>query len=207
MRSSTPWSSPPHEGTRRAGEVRVRDRLERRKLPVTQLEDGDGFEDVLEAVLPELDERVVLVEERAGRPREDDLAAMGGSGDASCEVNVFADVPLFCEERCSRVQADPERYRTRCEFVDDRARSPHCPRCRREGDKEGVALGIDLDTAASSTCCTHDPSVLGELPRVGLGAELVQELGRALDIREKERDGAGGQLAHTGMMRLLTVGV
>jgi hypothetical protein len=59
---------------------------------------------------------------------------------------------------------------------------------RREGDEKRVTLRVDLDTASSGTPITHDPPVLGERLRVGLGAEPVQELGRTLDVGEEEGD-------------------
>jgi hypothetical protein len=69
------------------------------------------------------------------------------------------------------------------------------PPVRREGEEEGVALGIDLDTALCGTRLPHDPPVLGECPRIRVGAELVQELGRALDVGKEEGDGASRKIA------------
>ena len=40
--------------------------------------------------------------------------------------------------------------------------------------------------------------MLGERVRVRLGAELVQQLRRALDVGEEEGDGAGGEIAPHG---------
>jgi hypothetical protein len=51
---------PADEGARRAREVRVRDRLERREAAFPELEDGNRLGDVLEPVLAEVEERVSL---------------------------------------------------------------------------------------------------------------------------------------------------
>jgi hypothetical protein len=69
---------------------------------------------------------IAAVEVGAGRLREDDLAAMGRCGDARGEVDVFADVTLRCEKRRSCVQANPERDRSRCEFIRDRLSGLQC---------------------------------------------------------------------------------
>ena len=66
------------------------------------------------------------------------------------------------------------------------------PGRRREGEEEGVALRVDLDAAVASARLADDAAVLGERLRVGLGAELVQQPRRALDVGEEEGDGAGG---------------
>ena len=69
-------------------------------------------------------------------------------------------------------------------------------RSGREGEEEGVALGVDLDPALDCARCPDQPPVLGQRFRVGLGAELVQEPRRALDVGEEEGDGAGREAAH-----------
>jgi hypothetical protein len=63
--ASSSESSPADEGANWSWQVRVRDRLERREVRVAELEDGDRLRDVLEAVLPEIDQGVPLVEQGA----------------------------------------------------------------------------------------------------------------------------------------------
>ena len=65
---------------------------------------------------------------------------------------------------------------------------------RREGEEERVALGVHLDAALGGARLPDQAAVLGERLRVCLCAELVQELRRALDVREEERDGAGREV-------------
>jgi hypothetical protein len=105
-------------------------------------------------------------------------------------VDVFADVALLGEQRRSRVQADPERDPSRGEFFVDRLSGLQRALRRREGDEEGVALGVDLDSRSSAAGLAHDAPMLREPLRVRLGAKLVQELGRALHVRKEESDGA-----------------
>src|SRR5215203_5261013 len=70
----------------------------------------------------------------------------------------------------------------------------------REGDEESVALRVDLDATVALDRLSQDAMVLAECLVVGLGAKLVQQVRRALDVREEEGDGAGGQRAHRRMM-------
>ena len=74
-------------------------------------------------------------------------------------------------------------------------------RCRRErpwrgreGEEEGVALRVDLDAALGGAGLPDHAPVLGERLRVPLGAELVQQPRRALDVGEEEGDGAGREV-------------
>ena len=47
----------------------------------------------------------------------------------------------------------------------------------------------------------QNPPVLQQSLRVAFGAQLVQELGRALHVGEEEGDGSGRKIApHTGIM-------
>ena len=68
-------------------------------------------------------------------------------------------------------------------------------RRRGEGEEERVALRVHLDTAVRPNAGLADQRG-GARQRLGvrLGAELVQQLRRALDVREEERDGAGRQI-------------
>ena len=63
-----------------------------------------------------------------------------------------------------------------------------------EREEEGVSLRVDLDAALGRARLAHDPPVLGERLRVGLCAELAQELRRSLDVGEEEGDGAGREV-------------
>ena len=53
-----------------------------------------------------------------------------------------------------------------------------------------------LDAAVGAESLSKDASVLAKRLRVLLGAELMQQLGRALHVGEEKRDGAGREVAH-----------
>jgi hypothetical protein len=62
----------------------------------------------------------------------------------------------------------------------------------REGEEERIALRVDLRPAGVAEVLADEPPVLaGDLGVVV--AELLQQLRRALDVRERERDRAGGE--------------
>src|SRR2546426_11646429 len=70
-----------------------------------------------------------------------------------------------------------------------RSRAGQCsvPRAA-EGDEERVALGIDLLPAVLVECRAEDPAVLGQHLAVPV-TELLEQAGRALDVREEGGDG------------------
>ena len=120
---------------------------------------------------------------------------MPGRGDPRAEMDVDTDVSLLGQRRAAGVEAhpDPDRSGLQCSSCIDR-----CIRRavrRSERDEERVPLGVHLDAAVRRECLAERTPVLGERLRVGL-TELVQEAGRALDVREEEGDGAGGKVAH-----------
>ena len=115
---------------------------------------------------------------------------MAGGRDARGEVDVVAHVALVGDESRPRVQPDPHPDRARRQPVRDRGGGVERNRRRREGGEELVALCIHLDPAQRSERTAHDPPVLGEGFRVAIGSQLVQELRRALDVRDQKRDGA-----------------
>ena len=69
----------------------------------------------------------------------------------------------------------------------------------REGDEECVSLRVYLDAAVRREGGPQRAPVLGQRLRVGV-SELVQQLGRALDVGEEKGDGAGGELAHPSIL-------
>ena len=73
-------------------------------------------------------------------------------------------------------------------------RSERTPR-GREPDEERVALRIHLDAVMARASFAEHTTMFRERLRVGPGPKLVQQLRRPLDVREQERDGAGGKVA------------
>ena len=183
---------PADEGTRRAREVRVRDRLERGEALVAELEDGDRVLDVLQAMLAEVGERAV---DELGRCLgEDDLPTMACRGDTGGEVHVLSHVALICDARRPRVQADTNMDRAWGERLPRRGGRRCRGRCRGEREEEGVPLRVHLDSVVCLAGRSHDPSMHRERLFVRLVPDLLEQPGRALDVGEEEGDGAGREV-------------
>ncbi len=93
------------------------------------------------------------------------------------------------------MNAHPNANRPLAERLLPLARGGQSLRGPREGDEEGIALGVDLDPPVAHERLAQHAAVVGEEVGVG-GAELVQETSRALDVGEEERDGAGREITH-----------
>ena len=116
------------------------------------------------------------------------------AADPRGEVDVVSDVALIRDERRTRVQADTQMDRPRCESV--RHRLSRCNRSSdgREGEEEGVSLVVDLDPALGRARLAHDLPVLGEGVRIRFRTQLVQEQRRPFDVGEEEGDGSGREI-------------
>jgi hypothetical protein len=126
---------------------------------------------------------------------------VAGRSDAGGTVHVSADVALVDEKWRPRVQADAHLDRARRERLGHLARSCKRARRRREGEEEGIPLGVHRDPVVTGAGLANHPPVLGERLRVPLGAELVQQPRRPLDVGEEEGNGAGGEVGpHRGIM-------
>ena len=158
--------------------------------------------DVLQPHLSELDLLDAVGEiagdERRRRRGEEHLTSVPGAADPGRAMDVDPDVALLADHRLARVQAHPDTYvgavrpdvcRQRPLPGDgggDRVASA------QEAEEERVALRVDLLAAARAELSSQDPTVVGE--RVGVAvAEALQQLGRAGDVREDERDGSAGE--------------
>ena len=180
---------PADEGARWPGQVRVRDRLQRREALAADLEDRDGLVDVLEAVLAEVGEHGAVGESRR-RPREDDLTAVRGCRHPGRDVDVLADVALRGQEGLAGVDADANPDRAGRERLGQSRRRGNGGRCGREGEEERVSLRVHLDAVVVSASLADQPAMLRQLLGVSLCAELAQQARRALDVGEEERDRA-----------------
>ncbi len=180
---------PPDEGIGGEREVRAVETLQRRESLLAELVDALGRGDVLEAMLAQIDEPVEP-DKRGRRGGDEHLSAVADCGDARSAMHVVSDVALIGDERRPGVETDAHVDRAGRQRLRERSPSCESARRRREGEEEGVALGVDLDPAFGRTRLPYDSAVLGERIRVGLGTQRVQELGRALDVGEEEGDGA-----------------
>jgi hypothetical protein len=188
----------------RPREVRVRDRLQRRKRHIPELEDPDRLVEVLQPVLSQIAD--LAVELLARRLREQHLASVTAGGDPGGEMNVETDVALLCDCGRTRVQAHPDANRPAAERrLGVRSRGDGLA-CVFEDDEERVALRADLDPAVCRERLAQQPPVLRERARV-LVPELVQQPRRALDVREQQRDRSARELAHGRISALCRCGV
>ena len=96
---------PAQERCRRHREVRTVERLERREVTLSQLEDPLGRRQVLETMLAEITE-IAGLDEYGGRRRHEHLAAVPRGGDASGAVDIVADKPFLSEQGRARVDSD-----------------------------------------------------------------------------------------------------
>jgi hypothetical protein len=110
-------------------------------------------------------------------------------------VNVHPDVALRSPQRLTRVDphANPNQS-SRKLSLSIRGRGDRVARAS-ERDEERVTLRVDLDAPVLDESLPKNDSVSVESIGV-ISAELVKELGRALDVGEEEGDGAGRQLYH-----------
>jgi hypothetical protein len=67
----------------------------------------------------------------------------------------------------------------------------------REHDEEGVALGVDLDTALGRECGTKKAPVLVPQQRLTI-ADLLRQPCRSLDLGEQEGERAAGEILASG---------
>ena len=126
---------------------------------------------------------------------------MASGCDPGRTVNVGSDIALGCQMRRSGVEADAHADRARSQRLECLGCRRQRARRSREGDEEGVALGVDLDTAVVRERRTEDAAVLGERVGICLRTQLVKEPGRALDVGEEEGNGSGRQISlHERMM-------
>ena len=175
----------PHKRGERDGEVRVRDRPQRRKAIGSKLVQRDRLGEVLQPVPAQVEH--ILGDQLAGRSREQHLAAVGGAHDPGRLVHVRADVLGRIEQRLARVHADPDPHRPLGKRR-HRLRHPrHACRCRCEGVEQTVARVIDLVARVRAESVPQSPTMVGQGLLERLRAEFVEQRRRSLDVREHQR--------------------
>ena len=162
------------EGSRRNWQVRAIQRLQQRKVPLAELQDPLRRAQILEPVLAQIPQ--LLVDERRGRSRDEDLPAVAGRGDSGGAMDVGADVTLGGDKRravwmpirtgiasaswASRAAATASAPRRRRR----RRRRPACRPRRRRGartpraEHAGVRRGLGVALGPSSCSSFVDPS-------------------------------------------------
>ena len=184
---------PAHERARRDRQVRRVERAERREVARAELVEALGAGEVLQAVLAEVADRRVGIEQSPGRLGDDDLASVRGSGDARGTVHVEADVALVRHDRLARVDPDPHADGAALERLAPVGRGGDRVRRPREGDEEGVSLRVHLHPAVLGEGGPQRTPVVGEQLDVR-GAVLLEQPRRALDVGEEERHRAARQV-------------
>jgi hypothetical protein len=110
--------------------------------------------------------------------------------DASRAMDVSADVALIGEKRCASVQTHTHLNAAGGKCFGHLSRRGECARRGGEGEKEGIALRVHLDTVVAGARLSYQAAMLGQCLRVTLGAELLEQPRRALNVGEEEGDGA-----------------
>ncbi len=189
--------------------VRCRvDRAQRREIGVEALRrhlvEPLGRRQVLEAMLAEVSQaragRHRAADERSGRLRREDLAAMGRRHDPRRPMDVDTDVDAAGQLGVSGMDADadldlgPSRPRFRRDRPLDLDRGRDGIAGSPEDAEERVSLCTDLGAAAGAG--DPDELVVSREQRAVVGTELLDQACRAFDVGEQERGGPGGQLGH-----------
>ena len=166
--------------------------------------------DVLQLLLAEVADRHALGEiaadERARRLREQHLPAVARRADPRRADDVHADVALVADRRLAGVQAHPHLdlgaarplVRRERALAGDRGRD----RVARTPERveERVALRVDLAPAGRAERLAQDPPVVGDDRRRIRSPSSLEQLGRALDVREEERDRSGRVVGHRAII-------
>ena len=130
----------------------------------------------------------LAVDERPRRRRHDDLAAVAGSGDPRGPVQLPPGVALAGQLQLARVQAHPHLDLARRERLLTLRRSGQRLDRIGKGIQERVPLCVHLDAAVSGKGGAQKPAVLRERVDVPGLAQLLDQPGRPLDVREQQRD-------------------
>ena len=119
---------------------------------------------------------------------------MRSGANARGPVHVHAGIPLRPHDRLACVKAHAHAYRARGQLCLRLSRGSRGPASIREGDEEGVPLGVHLDATVASECLANDAALLGQRVHITL-AQLLEQARRSFDVGEEEGDGAGREVA------------
>ena len=144
---------------------------------------------------------LLVLEEREGRWRDQDLTAVAGRADAGGAVHRKPQVAVGRERRVTGVDPHPHSDRgpfRPCLFGQRALCSDGCldgVLRAAERDEERVALRVDLLAARLLEGPAQEPAVRREHVAVGV-AQLPEEDRRALDVGEQKGHGAARPLVH-----------
>jgi len=124
-------------------------------------------------------------EQVACRARENNLTAVGSSGDARSAVHLETHVALAGDQRLSRMDPDAHADRTIAKPVADLGCRSGRGACSAERREERVALRVNLDTRVPAQGSPDDNAVGGEEFCI-LIAVLVEKPRRTIDVGEEK---------------------
>ena len=178
-------------------------RAQRREVAVQaldrQLVDAHRPVEVLQLMRPEVVEvevALVVLEQRPGRLREQDLAAVAGVADPGGAMHGQPDVVIACGRRLAGVHADPHahgrvlRPRVRRQGALRRHRRVDGVPGAAKRDEERVALVVELPPAVGLPGVPEQAPVVLEDGAVVV-PQLAQQRRRAVDVGEEEGECGG----------------
>jgi hypothetical protein len=115
-------------------------------------------------------------------------------------MDVDSDVTLVGHVWPTCVKAHANAGRASCERVADALSSLKRGGRRGECNEEGVSLRIHFDATPLGERHPQHPSMLRQRLGVRLPAQLMQELGRALNVGEEQCDRSRREIAPHGVM-------
>ena len=137
--------------------------------------------------------------------------AMRRPADTGSAMNRKADIALARRRRLPGMDADPNTHvRTvRPGVVGERALDRNCRRdgvgSTPESDEERVTLRIDLLAPMRRKRLAEHTLLIGQQLAVSGAAELLEQAGGALDVREQEGDGAAQTLRREPPLRVASL--
>ena len=139
---------PTDEWRRRQRQVRRREAHERPEVTGAELVDALWLDQVLQAMLAEVDQGDIAgLGKGDGLGGDEDLAAVSDRCDARRPMDVDADIALVGAERSAGVDTHPNADRSTLERGPRRVGRRQAVGRIGEGEEEGVSLGVDLDAA------------------------------------------------------------
>ena len=155
--------------------------------------------------------RQLILDEVAGRARQQHLSAVASRTDAGRAVNRKANQARLRGRGLAGVQPHAHakhqsvwpRMRSKCPLGGDYR--PDRIFRTTEGDEEGIALAVQLLTAPLPKRGPQQPVVIGKQRPVA-AAQFLQQPSRPLDVREEEGDRPTRQLRHPGLPATIDTG-
>ena len=196
------FASTTQERSSRDRQVRARQTSYGREDFGSELKDPFRSRQILQAMGAEVDElEAIGIDECSGRCRHENLPSMSRVRDAARAMDVGSDIPPGRQQRRSRMDPNPHTDWTASQRLKALDRGVEGLIRGWERDEEGISLRIHLGSLMSRERRTQRFTVLGQLVRVPIIAELLKELRGTRDIREDECHSAAWEvLTHRAVL-------